>query len=101
MGVDPGRFFSGLVFEPRSITICKGDSIKWVNNKNGPHNVVFDIYGDYYPIPNGVDMEKITMDDKLMKEGDSYTVKFDVKGDYGYYCEPHRAAAMNGSVHVI
>merc|ERR1711904_365766 len=37
MGSDDGK----LVFEPSDITICKGDTITWTNNKAGPHNVVF------------------------------------------------------------
>merc|ERR1719199_1387461 len=37
MGSDNGQ----LVFVPDEVKICKGDSITWVNNKGGPHNVVF------------------------------------------------------------
>ena len=37
MGSDSGQ----LVFVPDEVKICKGDSITWVNNKGGPHNVVF------------------------------------------------------------
>merc|ERR1740138_213543 len=36
MGSDAGQ----LVFQPDEIKICKGDSVTWVNNKGGPHNVV-------------------------------------------------------------
>jgi plastocyanin len=38
MGSDGGQ----LVFEPKVVTIKVGDTVKWVNNKAFPHNVVFD-----------------------------------------------------------
>jgi plastocyanin len=90
MGSDSGQ----LVFVPAKISICKGDSVKWTNNKGGPHNVVF----DEDEIPGGVDQEKISMDDQLGEEGDTFTMKFDVAGTYGYYCEPHRGAGMQATL---
>merc|ERR1712166_932974 len=48
------------------VKICKGDSITWLNNKGGPHNVVF--VED--AIPKGVSAESISMDDQLGDEGD-------------------------------
>jgi plastocyanin len=86
MGSDSGQ----LVFAPDEIKICKGDSVTWVNNKGGPHNVVF----DEDALPDGVDAGSISMDDQLADEGATYTKKFEVAGTYGYYCEPHRGAGM-------
>jgi len=90
MGSDSGQ----LVFVPAKVSICKGDSVKWTNNKGGPHNVVF----DEDDIPGGVDQEKISMDDQLGEEGDTFTMKFDTAGTYGYYCEPHRGAGMTAQL---
>merc|ERR1719482_2642535 len=84
MGTDAGQ----LVFVPDELKICKGDSVTWVNNKAGPHNVVFDEEG----IPDGVSQESISMDDQLGDEGETFTKKFDTAGNYAYYCEPHRGA---------
>jgi len=92
MGSDSGQ----LVFVPAKITVCKGDSVKWTNNKGGPHNVVF----DEDAIPAGVNQEKISMDDQLGEEGDTFTMKFDEAGEYQYYCEPHRGAGM-GAVLIV
>mmetsp|Transcript_11933 Transcript_11933/g.23785 ORF Transcript_11933/g.23785 Transcript_11933/m.23785 type:complete len:230 (-) Transcript_11933:313-1002(-) len=92
MGTDGG----GLQFVPAKTAICAGDSVKWINNKGGPHNVVF----DEDAIPAGVSQEKISMEDQLGDEGDSFVMKFDTKGDYAYYCEPHRGAGMNGMLTV-
>jgi len=90
MGSDSGQ----LVFVPDEIKICAGDTVTWVNNKGGPHNVVFDEEG----IPDGVSQESISMDDQLGDEGATYSKKFDVKGSYDYYCEPHRGAGMNANM---
>jgi len=67
-----------------------------VNNKGGPHNVVF----DEDAIPSGVDQESISMDDQLGDEGATFSKKFDVAGTYKYYCEPHRGAGMNAEMTV-
>jgi len=90
MGTDSGQ----LVFVPDEIKVCKGDSVTWVNNKGGPHNVVFD--GE--AVPSGVDVDSISMDDQLGDEGATYTKKFDVAGTYGYYCEPHAGAGMKATL---
>merc|ERR1712057_71143 len=78
MGSDAGQ----LVFVPDEVKICKGDAVTWVNNKGGPHNVVF----DEDAIPSGVDQAAISMDDQLGDEGATYTKKFDVAGSYAYFC---------------
>jgi len=88
MGTDSG----GLQFVPSKITICSGDTVKWTNNKAGPHNVVF----DEDAIPAGVDQEKISMEDQLGEEGESFSMSFTEKGTYEFYCDPHRGAGMNG-----
>merc|ERR1719246_321386 len=93
MGSDSGL----LAFVPAKINICKGDSVTWINNKGGPHNVVF----DEDAIPEGVSQESISMEDQLGDEGDTFTKKFDTAGAYAYYCEPHRGAGMNGMLTVV
>jgi plastocyanin len=90
MGSDSGQ----LVFVPDEITICKGDTVTWTNNKGGPHNVVFDEEG----VPSGFDAEKNSMEDQLGDEGATFSFKFDAAGTYAYYCQPHRGAGMNANV---
>ena len=55
---------------------------------------------DEEAIPAGVSQEKISMDGQLGEEGETFTKKFDVAGDYAYFCEPHRGAGMNGNLKV-
>jgi plastocyanin len=90
MGTDAGQ----LVFVPDEVKICSGDSVTWVNNKGGPHNVVFNADA----IPSGVDADSISMDDQLGDEGATYSKSFATKGSYGYYCEPHAGAGMLGTL---
>lgn len=86
MGTDSGQ----LVYEPADLTICKGDTVTWVNNKGGPHNVVF--LDD--KVPDGFDTDKYSMEEVLNDEGATYAVKFDIPGTYGYRCAPHSGAGM-------
>merc|ERR1719262_1546864 len=74
MGSDSGQ----LVFIPDEIKICAGDTVTWVNNKGGPHNVVF----DEDAVPSGVNAESISMDDQLGDEGATFSKKFDTPGTY-------------------
>ena len=90
MGSDSGQ----LVFVPSEAKICSGDTVTWVNNKGGPHNVVF----DEDAVPSGVDVESISMDDQLGDEGATFSKKFDKAGTYGYFCEPHRGAGMTATL---
>ena len=86
MGADSGM----LAFQPAKVTIKAGDSIKWVNNKLAPHNVVFD--------SSAKDAAKYTHKGLAFAPGESFTATFDEPGTYSYYCEPHRGAGMSGTI---
>jgi plastocyanin len=95
MGTDKGM----LAFEPNKLTVHPGDTIKWVNNKVPPHNVVFD------PVKNpakSADLAKSLSHKKLvMSPGQSQETTFPADtppGEYSFYCEPHRGAGMVGRV---
>merc|ERR1712139_695773 len=49
-------------------------------------------------VPDGVDAEALSHADNIGEEGEKVTTKFTKAGTYGYYCEPHRGAGMNGTV---
>jgi plastocyanin len=82
MGSDKGQ----LVFEPSTVTLKVGDTVKWVNNKAFPHNVVVD------------GLDDLSHKKLLMKPGDSVESTFTEPGTYAYYCAPHRGAGMVGKV---
>jgi plastocyanin len=96
MGADNGM----LKFDPPTLAIQQGDTVKFVNNKLPPHNIIF----DDKTIPGGSKelSTKLSHDQLMFSPGESYEVTFsDVpSGDYTYYCAPHRGAGMVGKVTV-
>merc|ERR1711937_932894 len=90
LGSDSG----GLVFEPSTVTINKGESVTWKNNAGFPHNIMF----DEDEIPAGANADALSHEDYLNAPGETATSKFDVAGTYSYYCEPHQGAGMQGKV---
>ena len=80
--------------QPNKITVAKGETIEFVNNKAFPHNVVFDEDN----VPSGVNADAISHEDYLNGPGEKVTNKFDTPGTYGYYCEPHQGAGMQGTI---
>lgn len=90
----PVMIAGALVFEPSTVTISKGDTVTWTNNAGFPHNIVF----DEDEVPAGVNADALSNEDYLNAPGETVTRKFDVAGEYGYYCEPHQGAGMVGKV---
>merc|ERR1712176_1042684 len=90
LGSDSG----GLVFEPSTVTINKGESVTWKNNAGFPHNIMF----DEDEIPAGANADALSHEDYLNAPGETATSKFDISGSSSYYCEPHQGAGMQGKV---
>lgn len=90
---------SMLAFEPAKITIKKGDTVQWVNNKVPPHNVVFDAA----KAPAGAAdlVGKLSHTQLLMSPGQTVESTFSSEfpaGEYNYFCAPHRGAGMTGKI---
>jgi plastocyanin len=94
-------------FDPASITIKRGDAVKWVMVSGGPHNVAFQDTG----IPAGASAQlSANMPNQqaplsspmLMQPNEEYTVSFAgvPAGTYNYICTPHQAMNMKGTVTV-
>jgi plastocyanin len=90
MGSDSGM----LQFVPDTVTIKSGDTVKWVNNKMFPHNVVF----DDSKVPAGVATKALSHEQLLFSPGESFETTFKDAGEYSYFCQPHRGAGMVGKV---
>lgn len=82
LGSDSGL----LVFEPQSVSIHPGDSVKFINNKIPPHNAVFKGH------------EELSHHDLAYTSGESWEETFESAGTYEFYCEPHAGAGMVGKV---
>jgi plastocyanin len=86
-----------LEYVPSKIEIQPGDTVKFVNNKIPPHNVIFD--SSDIPAPELAD--QLSHEGLLYAAGDSFEVTFPEDapaGEYGFYCQPHRGAGMSGKV---
>ncbi len=82
MGADNGQ----LIFVPATVTIKPGDTVKWVNNKSFPHNVVID------------GQPELSHKKLMQKPKAEIESTFMAAGEYSYYCAPHRGAGMVGKV---
>ena len=82
LGTDAGM----LAFEPSTLNISAGDTVKFVNNKLAPHNAVFDGNDD------------LSHPDLAFAPGESWERTFSTAGTYDFYCEPHRGAGMVGKI---
>jgi plastocyanin len=100
---------------PANVTIKVGDAVQWTNVSGGPHNVSF--WPDSIPAGSegqlGANMPSQTSSGPAQKLGstvgplltapnDTYTISFaGVKpGVYKYYCTPHLALGMKGTITV-
>lgn len=88
-----------LAFEPSKLTVKPGDTIKWLNNKVPPHNVVFDKVQN--PAKSADLAKALSHKQLLMSPGQEFetTIPADAPaGEYTFYCEPHRGAGMVGKM---
>jgi len=93
--VEMGGNAGQLKFVPNAITVKPGGKIKWVLNKAGPHNVVFDTEGS----PDAASAQAMSQPKLISKSGDFYitTVPATAKpGKYPFHCTPHKGAGMVG-----
>ncbi len=95
MGTDNGL----LQFQPSSVTIKPGDTVKWVMNKVPPHNAVFD--NAKFPGADKAVAKKMSHEKLMFSPGENYETTFPedaTPGTYPYYCQPHRGAGMAGKI---
>jgi amicyanin len=71
-----------FAFQPSTITVKKGTTVKWTNKDTAQHNVV----SDQESGPNG----------PLLSKGQAYSFTFNKAGTYHYICELH--PNMKGTV---
>ena len=78
-----------LKLDPQEITITAGDTVKWTNTDKLKHNLA--------SVPGsglGDDLEIFS----VMEPGDVYSHKFNVPGEYPYFCFIHNQ--MTGHITV-
>jgi plastocyanin len=98
---------SGYRFAPVTVTVKRGDRIRWTMVSGPPHNVAF--WPDSIPAgaagPLGANMPKTIgplSGPLMMAPNETYEISFAgvPAGTYRYYCTPHLAMGMVGVVRV-
>jgi plastocyanin len=76
---------SNFAFAAPTITINRGDIVRWRNSTGSFHTVT----------PNG---HEAFAAKQINAEGQTIQATFNTPGRYEYYCEPHRALGMTGVI---
>ena len=96
-----------VAFEPEELTIQQGDTVAWEHAAGEPHNVVAyegEIPEDAeYWASGGFESEEAAREgweegEGAVQSGQSYVHTFEATGTHEYFCVPHEAAGMVGSV---
>jgi plastocyanin len=98
---------SGYRFSPASLTIKRGDAVRWTMVSGGPHNVTFwpDSIpaGAQAPLSANMPGQTTPLSGPLLPNpNQTYTVSFAnvPAGTYKYYCTPHLALGMKAVIRV-
>nr|WP_241658490.1 plastocyanin/azurin family copper-binding protein [Halorubrum sp. BOL3-1] len=100
---------NAVAFEPERLTVSPGDTVAWAHNAGEPHNVV--AHADEIPetadywASGGFESEEAARTgwengEGAVQSGQSYVRTFETAGTHEYFCVPHEAAGMVGSVTV-
>lgn len=92
------RMTQSQTFEPKTITVKTGDTVVWKNVSDMTHSVT-DVSSlapsaaDAAAPPNAKEFNY-----GLIAPGKQYSHTFTVPGTYKYFCMPHEAVGMLGTV---
>lgn len=98
-----------VAFEPAGLTVSKGDTVAWKHTAGEAHTVTaredsLPAGADYWSTGD-VDSESAAVEgwengSGAVQSGQAFVHTFETAGTYEYYCVPHEAAGMEGSVTV-
>ncbi|HLT46226.1 MAG TPA: plastocyanin/azurin family copper-binding protein [Rubricoccaceae bacterium] len=87
-----------LGFEPNTVRIKAGETVRWRNTSALVHTVTVDpakaVDASWVQLPRGAE----PFDSGDIAPGDEFSHTFTVAGTYKYFCVPHAAAGMVGFV---
>ena len=98
---------TGFAFDPETVTVEVGGTVKWTNESDVGHTVT--AYEDRLPdggaffASGGFESESAArthVSDGLVGSDSEYEHTFDEPGTYDYYCIPHESSGMVGTVRV-
>lgn len=76
---------SNFAFSAPTITIDRGETVRWRNTTGSFHTVT----------PDG---HQVFAERQTNSQGQTFETRFDTPGRYRYYCNPHRALGMTGEI---
>ena len=88
-------------FTPQTITVERGETIRWFNDTDESHTVTAEDDAPEYFASGDFGSEQEAKDDlkdALIDPEEAYEFTFDEPGTYRYYCIPHRSDGMTGVV---
>ena len=78
---------SGLAFTPADLTIEVGTTVRWVNDAAMFHTITPDGHSEWSR-------------QEMTSAGQTFEHTFGSEGTFPYYCEPHQAQGMAGTITV-
>ena len=93
------------IFDPESITVGAGETVAFTNDSEASHSVT--AYEDEIPegaeffSSGGFSSEQAARDsvaEAIINAGGTYEVTLDEPGTYKYFCIPHEAQGMTGTI---
>jgi len=98
---------TAVAFEPAELAVSVGDTVAWRYAEGEPHSV--SAYGDGIPdgatywASGGFESEAAARTgwengEGAVQSGQSYVRTFETAGEHAYFCIPHEAAGMEGTV---
>lgn len=88
----------GIQFQPDTLRIRAGQTVEWRNRSKLTHTVTADPEKAADPADVRLPEGAKTFDSGALPPGDTYRRTFEVPGTYGYFCVPHEAAGMTGTI---
>ena len=79
------KMTNALRFKPKTITIHKGDKVKWKNTSTGINHT----------------STSATWSSGSIKPGQSFTRQFKKVGEFKYRCKFHKTSGMTGKIIVV
>lgn len=86
------------VFEPASVAVERGDTLRFIQGADTPHNVHFTSE------PKGAKLGNAISGPYLVAKGQTYDLVIDGRfpdGNYSFVCEPHEMIGMRGAMTVV
>jgi plastocyanin len=99
---EPQRFEISMTdearFDPQTVTIRAGDTIRWTNPAIVSHSVTCDPAQAAKSADVSLPEGGAPFDSGEMQQGQTFLHQFTLKGNYQYFCKYHEGMGMTGTI---